>query len=177
MSTPVSRTAIIVSCVLLALVAAFGAGRLSAPLKVQTRDVERVVFKDRVVEKIVTVTQAAKVETKIVYRDRVVTKDGTITEHEVEKTGTAENVTKTDDAVKVATRAAETDHQTETKTTLQPDWRVHLQVGASLRDPLLPIAGPLVIGVQVDRRIIGGLSAGVWASTYGAAGLGVSFEF
>lgn len=169
--------AIAVVAVLLALVGAFSAGRFSAPLKVETRDVEHVVFKDRVVEKVVTVTQAAKVETKIVYRDRVIEPTGRITEHEIEKTGTAENVTKTDDAVKVATQAAETEHKTETKTTLQADWRVHLQLGASLRDPLLPIAGPLVIGVQVDRRIIGGLSAGVWASTYGAAGLGVSFEF
>ena len=50
-------------------------------------------------------------------------------------------------------------------------------VGASLREPLVPIAGPLVLGASVERRIVGGLSAGAWLNTVGAAGASVSLEF
>ncbi len=159
--------------VVLALAGAFSAGRFSAPLQVETRDVEKVVFKDRIVEKVVEVK--AKTETKIVYRDRVIKPDGTVTEHEVEKTATKEDTTKTDD--KTATHDGSSEHSTEKIVTLRPSWRVGLLAGASLRDPLLPIAGPLVLGLQVDYRIVGGLSAGIWINTFGAAGLGLSMEF
>jgi hypothetical protein len=107
----------------------------------------------------------------------VITKDGTVTEHEVEKTDTKTDSTKTDDGVKVSDRA-ETSESTHTQTvTLRPNWRVTLDVGASWPKPLVPIAGPLVLGARVDYRVYGGLTAGLWINTFGAAGLGVSFEF
>lgn len=164
---------IIAGVTALALVGAFVAGRFSAPLKVQTIDTVRVAFQDRIIEKVVTVQ--GKTETKIVFRDRVITKDGTITEHEVEKTATKEESTKTDDKTEKSKGSSE--HTAETTTTLRPDWRVALQVGATWKDPWVKIAGPLVLGAQVDRRLIGGLSAGVWFNTYGAAGGALSFEF
>lgn len=163
--------------VVLALVGAFVGGRFSAPLKVETRDVARVVYQDKIVEKVVTVEVKAKAETKIVYRDRVVTRDGTVTEHEVEKTDTKEDDKKSTDDGKTEVATGETQHEHTVITTLRPNWRVGITAGASLRAPLVTLAGPLVIGVQVDRRLIGGLSTGVWANSYGAAGLGVSFEF
>lgn len=183
------RYGIAAGVVLLLLLGAFSAGRFSAPLKVETRDVERVVYKDKivtvekVVEKVVTVEKEAKVETKIVWRDRVITKDGTVTEHIVEKTGRTDEATKTttDAKDKVstvdATHALESTHETVKTVTLRPSWRVSLQVGASLKDPLLPIAGPLVLGASGEYRIVGGLSAGVWVNTFGAAGAVVSMEF
>ncbi len=155
------------------LVAAFSAGRFTAPVQVETRDVERVVYQDRIVEKIVTVK--AKAETRVVYRDRVITKDGTVTEHEVEHTDTKEDTKENTETV--AARDVKTETVKESKTTLRPDWRVSTQVGASLNAPLIPIAGPLVIGAQVERRIIGGVSAGLWLNTYGAAGASLSVEF
>jgi hypothetical protein len=79
--------------------------------------------------------------------------------------------------VKVSDRVQTVEKVVQTTTTLRPDWRVALHVGASLRDPFLKFAGPLVLGAEVDRRIIGGLSVGLWINTYGAAGLGFAFEF
>lgn len=159
-----------VAAVLITL--AFFGGRYSAPEVVQTRDVERVVYKDRVVEKVVTVEK--KAETKIVYRDRVITKDR-IVEHEVERSDTG-----TDTTIKgetLSTREGETVHETTKTVTLRSDWRVSLLAGASLRPPLLTIAGPLVLGFEIDRRVIGGISVGVWLNTYGAAGASLSVEF
>ncbi len=159
------------------LVGAFSAGRFSAPLKVETRDVERVVYKDKIVEKLVTVEVKGKTETKIVYRDRVITKDGTVTEREVEKTIAKEDTKTTNDGERVATREGETVVTREKTTTLQPDWRVGLLLGASINKPFVPIYGPVVLGLQVERRILGGLSLGVWVNTVGAAGSVVSLEF
>ena len=154
---------------LAAVAVAFVVGRVTAP--VETRDVERVVFRDRVVEKVVE--KAARVETRIVYRDRVITRDGTVTEHEVERTAEAEGATRDTSTVATSTGTAER----STVTLVRPSWRVGVLAGASVREPLLPIAGPLVLGVEVDYRIAGGLSAGVWANTSGAAGAALALEF
>lgn len=166
-----------VAVILLALAGAFVGGRYTAPVKVETRDVEHVVYKDKIIEKVVTVTVQAKAETKIVYRDRVVTKDGTVHEREVERTATHEDTnTKTDDhRAETSTGAATVERVTIT--TLRPDWRVAVLAGAQIREPLLPLTGPLVLGFEVDRRLIGGLSVGVWANTGGAVGGSVSLEF
>lgn len=183
------RAAIAVGAVLLLLVGAFSAGRFSAPLKVETRDVERVVFKDKivtvekVVEKVVTVEKEAKVETRVVWRDRIITKDGTVTEHVVEKTGRVDELAKSTSTDKTTDKhvdqvqALESTRETVRTVTLRPSWRVSLQVGASLAKPLLPIAGPLVLGASGEYRLLGGWSAGVWLSTVGAAGLVTSLEF
>lgn len=169
----------VLAVLVLALVGAgaFSAGRFSAPREVETRDVERVVYRDRVVEKVVTVEVKAKAETKIVYRDRVVTKEGEVRERIVERTDTKED-THTDTAGdKTTTKVGSTEREATKVVTLQPTWRVSLLAGASLAQPLVPLAGPLVLGAEVDYRIAGGVSAGVWINTVGAAGLGVSLEF
>lgn len=163
------RRALIVLGVVLALSGAFSAGRFSAPEKV--REVEKVVWKDRAEEK------ASKKKTKavdrVVFVDRVVSPSGEVREKRMTKTLT--------DAREVAEVAKTTEStgnaEKSTATTARPDWRVGVLAGASLQPPALPIAGPLVIGVQVERRIAGGLSAGAWANTSGAAGALVSLEF
>lgn len=169
-------TLAVIAALLLAL-GAFVAGRFTAPLKVETREIEHVVFKDRVVEKVVTVERAAKLVTQVVYRDREIAKDGTIREHEVETTATKEDTSKVENRAHTATHEGEATVTKTVTTTLRPDWRVAVLAGGSIQPPLVPIAGPLVLGVELDRRIIGGLSAGAWVSSAGAAGASVSFEF
>ncbi len=169
------RPYLIAACVALAVgVGAFSAGRFSAPLKVETREIERVVFQDRVVEKVVTVK--AKAETKIVYRERVVTKDGTVTERESERTDTKTDTAKNADTVAAHDGASE--RSAVTITTLRPSWRVGVLVGAAYQQPLLPISGPLVVGALAEYRLVGGLWVGLWTlPQFGAVGAGVSFEF
>lgn len=170
---------------LVLIAASFSAGRFSAPLKIETRDVEKVLWKERVVEKVVekvvTVEARAKLETRTIYVDRVVTKEGEVRERIVERLVTAEEAKKltTDDTSKdlAKTNEGERLHEVVKTVTLQPAWRVGLLVGASLRDPFVPIAGPLVLGAQVEHRLVGGVSAGLWLNTVGAVGVVVSLEF
>lgn len=171
------RWALVVLGAVLALAGAFSAGRFTAPLKVETRDVERVVFKDRVVEKVVTVHDEAKVQDRIVYVDRVVTKEGATHEVVVTQWKTAEEKHTDTNAVTTAESTSEKVREVVKTVTLRPDWRVGVLAGASLVTPTLPIAGPLVVGAQVERRIVGGVSAGLWANSVGAAGVVVSLEF
>lgn len=161
----------------LALAGAFSAGRFSAPLQVETKTI--TVKGETIHEKgeTIYIHDQAKIETRVVYRDRVITKDGTITEHEVER-AEAKTESKVSAASNTERTATLTESKTEQKTvTLRPSWRVVALVGAQWPKPLLPIAGPLVLGLEVDYRIAGGLSAGLWANTGGAAGLAISFEF
>jgi hypothetical protein len=159
---------------LVALVAAaFSAGRFSAPLEVDERVETKVVYRDRIVEK--RVEAAARVETRVVYRDRIVKPDGTKIEREIEKSDAAQHVEKKSERneERLEARTIEVIKRVE----VRPNWRVAASVGGTLREPLVPLAGPLVVGIEIDRRISGGLSLGVWASTQGAAGLTLSFEF
>lgn len=169
--------AIVVVVVLVVGAGAFSAGRFTAPESTKTVEVEKVVFKDRVVEKVVTVVEQAKAETRVVYRDRVVTKEGEVRERIVERTATREESHGETNGETVTEREARGDSETRVEVTVRPVWRVSAQVGASLREPLLPIAGPLVVGLGVDYRIAGGVSAGLWANSVGAAGLSLSLEF
>lgn len=175
--TPWKRNAAIALGALISIAGAFSAGRFSAPLEVQTKEVEKLVYQDRVVEKVVTVEVKARAETKIVYRDRIVTKEGTVTEHIVERTDTKEDTKANSTAESTSTVAVETSVIKERTEILRPQWRVGVLAGASLSKPFVPVAGPLVLGLQVDLRIVGGLSLGVWVNTVGAAGGAVSLEF
>lgn len=146
---------------LLALVAAFVAGRFTGPAVEQTRT------------EFVEVTKVKRVQAKtrdmVRYIERTKAPDGSTTEKISERVATkADTTTEANRAV--------TDVRTVTVTKL-PDWRVGLLVGAAWKEPALPLAGPLVLGATVDRRIVGGLSAGAWGSTQGAAGVSLSFDF
>ncbi len=104
------------------------------------------------------------------------TKDGTVVEKIVERTVTKEDEKKTTDTD--TKRDGTSDHSKSIVTTLRPNWRVGVLVGASFQAPLLPISGPLVIGAEAQYRIAGGLWAGLWTlPQHGAIGVSVSFEF
>lgn len=151
---------------------AFSAGRFTAPVKVETREVEKVVWKDRVVEKVVT--KRAKAVDRVVYVDRVVTPEGEL--REKRSIHTVTDARELVDSGKASESTGSTEKSASSTTTLRPDWRVGVLAGASLKEPLVPIAGPLVLGASVERRIVGGLSAGAWINTAGAAGASVSLE-
>ena len=72
------------------------------------------------------------------------------------------------------------DTQRVSVTTNRPDWRVGVLVGGSWQQPMLaiPSAGPLVLGVAAERRIVGGVWVGLWTlPQYGAGGASVTLEF
>lgn len=167
--------------VLAVAVLAFSAGRFSAPEQTYTSTVNHVVYKDRIVEQVVhdVVTVATKAETKIVYRDVVRASDGTVTDRSIETTKDdtkAETKSETK-SEHVEVRDVERVVTVEKVVTLRPDWRVGVGVGYSFVVPAVPVSGPLVLQAAVDRRIVGGVSVGLWASTVGAAGVAVGLEF
>jgi len=180
----------------------FAAGRYSAPDKVVTvekvREVEKqvivkVVETDKVIEALKNVSQQKNVKTKKV---TVKAPDGTTT-----TTTETEDKTKTDTQDK--TKEAETTKEVETKVVekivekevtkiverSRPNWRLQLQTGFDVAaltnraDPysLLPSDSDLVrymvLGIGVERRLLGPLSAGAWANTHGMGGLTLSLEF
>jgi hypothetical protein len=172
--TPTSRQwAAGITALVVLLGLAFSAGRFTAPVKTDVREVEKVVWKDRVVEKVVT--RKAKAVDRVVYVDRVVTPEGEVREKRTTRTLT--DARELVDLGKASESAGSSASSSTSATTLRPDWRVGVLAGASLTEPLVPIAGPLVLGASVERRIVGGLSAGAWVNTVGAAGASVSMEF
>lgn len=159
---------------LLALAGSFSAGRFSAPAVIATAVQLQAVRVEVVheVEKKVYLRAKAQLVTTDKTTDP---KTGLVTEHSVTKTDTT--VSLNDDKNRAATlNDSSSSLSTKTVTNL-PRWRLSLQVGASWPKPLLPIAGPLVLGASGEYRILGGWSAGVWLNTYGAAGVVTSLEF
>lgn len=150
----------------------FSAGRFTAPVKTDVREVEKVVWKDRVVEKVVT--KRAKAVDRVVYVDRVVLPSGEV--REKTSTRTLTDARELVDSGKTSESAGKAE-SSSSSTTVRPDWRVGALAGASLREPLVPIAGPLVIGAHVERRIIGPFTVGVWGLTSGAFGVSATGEF
>lgn len=152
-------------------------GRFIGAAETKTRDVERVVYRDLTVEDITRGFTFAKQVEVTRWRNVVTAPDGTITDRTIEREGSAESGTVTEAITRVETVEVERERIVEKTVTLRSDWRVSVLAGASLRDPLLPIAGPLVLGMSAERRIAGGLSVGLWVNTFGAAGGVVSMEF
>lgn len=171
--SPWKRRAYVGCAWLVTLAAAFSAGRFSAPLEVQT--VDKVVWKEREQTNTAETTKKAKAKLKKVVTDTVKRPDGTVVVKRVETVDERSGVERMAEGVTVRDVAG--DSVKQTTTTLRPNWRVTLQVGASWQPPALTFAGPIVVGAQVDRRIYGGLTAGVWFNTFGAGGLGASMEF
>jgi hypothetical protein len=180
--------------VVLALLAlAYLAGRRSAPAKVVTRDVVRVetqtrdVVKTQVVHDVQTVHDTATQVRTVTVTRWAKAPDGSpvVTQETHQESATEAHATKA--AETKATTAAEHDARqvaqetrTVTVTAERPQWSVTALAGASLGSPprLVPgLPAPLVVGVALERRILGPLSAGLWATSSGAGGVSVRFEF
>ena len=154
----------------------FLAGRHSAPTPdIQFREVERVVYRDKVVT--VTQREAAQVQRVVVYRDRVTTPDGTVREREVQRADSA--TVEHHEAAQVATRDEhrEAASQVEVRAP-SPTWRVSALAGSTLSMSPAPVAG-----LHIQRRLWGPVSAGAWtlAPMRGGApvtaGVSLSVEF
>lgn len=177
---------LVAGAALLALCGAFGAGRYSRPAKVETRDVVHVETRDVVRTQLVhDVQQVHDVATRTV----------TVTRWEKAAPGAPAVVTQT----ATTERQAETRRQdhaaaqqdrtsqataTETHTTsavyARPAWSltglVGAQFGAAPR--LIPqLPAPVVVGLALEKRIVGPVSAGAWLTSGGAGGLSVRLDW
>ena len=171
-----------VAFALASLAGAYVAGRASAPAKLEER--ERIVYQDRVrVERVVEQAQAKSTEaatnTRVITRYvKITTPDG----------GTREEA-HTDTAAATATKAAESSSSSDRLaserdtfldqsrekviTRTEPaDYGVTALVGWDRLH-----ARPNVGGLLVERRIIGGVSIGAWATSELTGGLAVGFRW
>lgn len=176
-----SNPAILAAAGIVAMLVSFEAGKYAQPARVE--------YRDKIVEKTVEVAakekesasvQASQTDVKTVTRWRI---------HVVEKPSGEVVTTASSDSGEE--RKAQSHHE-ETKREAQvvykdrlvdhevtklvearrPDWSIEARAG------LIDSGhGPLVYGGAVGRRLIGGLSAVVYASTAREIGLGVRFEF
>lgn len=169
---PPNRWAVALALALTGL-AAFAIGRYTAA-DPDVHEVERVVYRDRVVEVIKTVTVKQAAETRVVYRDRVRAPDGTVHEREVERTDTRATETAATDTSRVEAHDA-TRETARTVTSAKPNWRVGVLAGAQMRFDPLSLSPAL--GAHVERRILGPVWLGVWGLHAGTAGLSLSVEF
>ena len=143
----------------------FSAGRFSGPVEVETRT------------EVVTATKWASSDhsrrnvVRTVYVERTPTDAGVverISTREVEST----------ESERTASGSSSASSSTVTREAKLPDWRVGLLVGGTWKEPALRLGDtPLVIGASVERRIVGGVSVGVWGTTQGAVGASVSGSF
>lgn len=184
--------------VVLALLAgAFVGGRYSNPGKTVEHVTTQTVVQDHVVtvEKVVTQTVYVKEVAKNVQTDTVVTKkpDGTVvTETKVSDT-TKIGVQKHQESSSQSSADVTVNESTKTDSLRvtesgKPQWHLHVQGGAGARfvGTTTPI---LVLGVGIERRVIGPFYVGIWGQTtlnlvspgtppYEAAGgLSLGFEF
>ncbi len=188
------------------LAVGFGTGRYAAPDKIvyqeKIKEVEKVVYvsdTEKILNALKTVQQQVAQQKDVKVKKVTVKKpDGTVT-----TTTETEDKSKTDTKTDTKTETQEKTKVTETliKEKIvekevtkivernRPDWRLQLQTGfdvaalAGRAEPysLLPSSSDLVrymvLGVGVEHRLIGPVSAGVWANTHGMGGLTLSLEF
>lgn len=132
---------------LILLALGYGLGRYIQPAKIETK-IEQVVKEVEVVKK------------DIVVKERIIKqKDGT----EITERTTEDRSTETTD------KKSESSSSTVV-TNKKPDWRVNA-LGALNKDR------DITYGLQVERRILGNISAGVYGMTDKTIGLSVGMEF
>lgn len=150
----------------------FGAGRYSAPTKVETKTVTQTVYQDRVVEKRVEVQAEAK--ERIVYRDRTVVShpDGTVEHRDIVRTDDSDKTKDTDAVTQLAEHTTEVTKAAEKIVErVAPSWQVNA-LGGMTWGSWKP-----VYGAQVQRRILGPLWIGAWGLSSGEGGISAGVQF
>jgi hypothetical protein len=178
---------ILAGAVLLALCASFATGRYTRT--VATRDVVRTEtqWKDRVVEKVVHDVQ---VQHDVATQTRTVTvtrwakaPDGTpVVTQESHQERAQQAETKSQAQTTRATERTAEGHATtvETHTTeARPNWSATALVGVQDGGRRLvdALPSPLVLGVAVERHILGPVSVGLWATSGMAGGVAVRLDW
>jgi hypothetical protein len=165
---------------LLALVGSFGVGRYSRAPSVVTKDVVRVEIRDVIKTQVVHDVQTVHdTETKLRTVTRWQTTPGGVTTVVQEVARDTQAETKRADHID-AKQDRETQQTSVTVHTVdaRPTWSVSLMPGAQLAGArAVDLYGPLVLGVAIERRILGPVWLGAWGSTSGAAGLSLRGEF
>lgn len=159
----------------LLLILAFLFGRNTATIDKVVEFKEKIVYQDRIVEKVVTVERKAEDKIRIVYRE---TKpDGTKTEREEERTKTDTEKKENKDSVREV--IVEKEVIKKETTVSQPRFYLGASVGYDMSPRLLPIptAPNLSLGLEFKVRLIGPIWAGAYAQNTGNFGgtLGVTF--
>jgi hypothetical protein len=179
----------VVSVVL--LVGAFLAGRYTTPVKVQEKVVEKVVVQEKIVTVEVDKKNTDEDQKKDTHTVVVVVKkkDGSTITTETKDTHADDQKHEVEIKYvdRVVNRVVEKE-VTVTKTIdrILPQWSVTAKVGTTFNQlkPSLapPYFQPLLVGVDVDRRILGPIWFGMWGLTdlklnAISAGVAVKLEF
>jgi len=184
----IRRRLILAGVALLALAGSFGAGRYSRPAKVVTVDKVRteVQYRDRVVTQIqhdVQVQHDVAVQTRTVTQwrtgpDKVTTVTQYVDRDRTSETKRQDRGQTKQDASSEA-RSLVTELHTASTVYARPAWSATLLAGGQLGGRRLTDAlpAPLVLGVAVERRLVGPVSAGLWATSGMAAGLAVRLDW
>lgn len=144
----------------------FWAGRYTAPVKIETKIVDRIV----------KVQETKKDEEKkahvVTNKHKVVTKkpDGTVVIVTDTNKDNQSDTVKHEEAKVVIQRVVETHTVT---TYLRPDWRVGLLGGVDISNPL---QNPF-FGGHVEHRFIGPLYIGAWGLSNKDVGVSLTLEF
>jgi hypothetical protein len=161
--------------VIVILILAFLGGRYTTPTKVV--ETERIVYQEKIVEKIVEKKVEVAAKTKVVYRTTTITKEGETKIVEVEKTE-KKTEKKTDSETNKDKEIVKEDTRTKLTEYARPQWKVGALVGYDF-SPVKPLdfAHGLTLGAHVERRLAGPIWVGVWAFHTGAVGASLSVEF
>lgn len=175
---------------LVLIASGYGAGRLHAPAKVitQTKTVTQTVTVQDTQAQVKVQELTAKLEE---LQKHVTTKIVTVTKPDGTKyreaTKQVDVERATDTKVDLSSSLSQTTHgQVDTTATVQtshvetsskPDWRIGALIGANVNGLLTNPTGSLVYGAQVERRIVGPFSVGLWGLSSGQGGASVSVEF
>jgi hypothetical protein len=157
--------------------AAVGATTFRRPARVEYREKEAIKWREK--ESVASAVSVARVEgptVRVEWRERTVTEPGgTVIVERWREREDKGPVSTNLAATKIEVREVQVDKvrdvlRIETRT---PTWRASLMPGVSMTEPLisLPSASRAVLGVAIERQIVGPFSAGIWASTSGAAGI------
>lgn len=134
----------------------FAAGVYFGPKKVETKEVEKIVYRDRVVESKKKDTVTRTKETQLPDGTKI---KETIKDEKSESTKDSQSELRHDKFL-------------ERKTESRPDWRI-----GAVYKPTLPGIQGEVYGVTIERRVIAEIYLGVTAATDRTAGLVVSIGF
>lgn len=186
----------------LSLILAFLAGRQSVPTKIQIQE----KYVDRVVERVDTTKVNELTQQVITLQSELFTvrqstqkvihtvkhKNGTV--ETVVSINTNSETNKSTNSVQSKilsdTSLEKTSKQTETQKIVEkqsitvrgaPQWQVSLMAGTNWSivrlSPQIPYLDPLVLGVLVNRRIVGPVFVGGWVNTSKEFGISLSLEF